>query len=114
MAGSCRGLCLSSDLKSLSVITEVQSSSDSEAEITYFQASKLILKCFLEVKVLLKLHSGSFIAFPLFAEKTQITSSSLSEIHPGLAFESMVLTCTFTDETDNGDLRLSFKILLLE
>lgn len=112
MAGSCRGLCLSSDLKSLSVITEVQSSSDSEAEITYFQASKLILKCFLEVKVLLKLHSGSFIAFPLFAEK--ITSSSLSEIHPSLAFESMVLTCSFTDETDNGDLRLSFKILLLE
>lgn len=69
MAGSCRGLCLSSDLKSLSVITEIQSSSDSEAEITYFQASKLILKCFSKVKLLLKLHSGSFIAFPLFAEK---------------------------------------------
>ncbi|KFQ65348.1 Anaphase-promoting complex subunit 4, partial [Phaethon lepturus] len=41
VAGSCRGLCLSSDLKSLSVITEIQDSSDSEVEITYFQASKL-------------------------------------------------------------------------
>ncbi|NXT23312.1 APC4 protein, partial [Syrrhaptes paradoxus] len=41
VAGSCRGLCLSSDLKSLSVITEIQDSSDREAEITYFQASKL-------------------------------------------------------------------------
>ncbi|KAF1497439.1 Anaphase-promoting complex subunit 4, partial [Megadyptes antipodes antipodes] len=41
VAGSCRGLCLSSDLKSLSVITEIRDSSDSEAEITYFQASKL-------------------------------------------------------------------------
>ncbi|NXR37938.1 APC4 protein, partial [Zosterops hypoxanthus] len=49
VAGSCRGLCLSSDLKSLSVITEIQSSSDSEAEIMYFQASKLILKCFLKL-----------------------------------------------------------------
>uniref|UniRef100_A0A8C0VLI7 Anaphase-promoting complex subunit 4 n=1 Tax=Cyanistes caeruleus TaxID=156563 RepID=A0A8C0VLI7_CYACU len=48
VAGSCRGLCLSSDLKSLSVITEIQSSSDSEAEMTYFQASKVILKCFLK------------------------------------------------------------------
>lgn len=42
MAGSCRGLCLSSDLKSLSVITEIQDSSEGEAEITYFQASKVI------------------------------------------------------------------------
>uniref|UniRef100_A0A672V123 Anaphase-promoting complex subunit 4 n=1 Tax=Strigops habroptila TaxID=2489341 RepID=A0A672V123_STRHB len=45
VAGSCHGLCLSSDLKSLSVITEIRDSSDSEAEITYFQASKVILKC---------------------------------------------------------------------
>ncbi|NWU98163.1 APC4 protein, partial [Upupa epops] len=43
VAGSCRGLCLSSDLKSLSVITEIQDSSDSDAEITYFQASKAVL-----------------------------------------------------------------------
>uniref|UniRef100_A0A8B9YZ89 Anaphase-promoting complex subunit 4 n=1 Tax=Buteo japonicus TaxID=224669 RepID=A0A8B9YZ89_9AVES len=42
VAGSCRGLCLSSDLKSLSVITEIQDSSDSEAEITYFQVSKFL------------------------------------------------------------------------
>lgn len=52
MAGSCRGLCLSSDLKSLSVITEIQDSSDNEAEITYFQASKVILNCSLKVKLL--------------------------------------------------------------
>ena len=52
MAGSCRGLCLSGDLKSLSVITEVRDSSDSEAEITYFQASKVVLKCSLKVKLL--------------------------------------------------------------
>lgn len=65
MAGSCRGLCLSSDLKSLSVITEIRDSSDSEAEITYFQVSKVILKCYL--KLLFKLLSGSFLAFPLFA-----------------------------------------------
>lgn len=51
MAGSCRGLCLSSDLKSLSVITEIQDSSDNEAEITYFQASKVTLNCSLKVKL---------------------------------------------------------------
>ncbi|NXN17674.1 APC4 protein, partial [Indicator maculatus] len=45
VAGCCRGLCLSSDLKSLSVITEKQDSPDSKAEITYFQASKIILRC---------------------------------------------------------------------
>uniref|UniRef100_A0A8B9ZYT6 Anaphase-promoting complex subunit 4 n=1 Tax=Anas zonorhyncha TaxID=75864 RepID=A0A8B9ZYT6_9AVES len=49
VAGSCRGLCLSSDLKSLSVITEIQDSSDNEAEITYFQASKVTLNCSLKV-----------------------------------------------------------------
>ncbi|EMP37380.1 Anaphase-promoting complex subunit 4 [Chelonia mydas] len=37
VAGSCLGLCFSSDLKSLSVITEVQVSPDSVPEITYFQ-----------------------------------------------------------------------------
>uniref|UniRef100_A0A8C3E5M2 Anaphase-promoting complex subunit 4 n=1 Tax=Corvus moneduloides TaxID=1196302 RepID=A0A8C3E5M2_CORMO len=47
VAGSCRGLCLSSDLKSLSVITEIQSSSDSEAEITYFQLDTSLLSSYL-------------------------------------------------------------------
>lgn len=65
MAGSCRGLCLSSDLKSLSVITEIQDSPDSEAEITYFQASKVILK-----RSSFCLLSPNFITFPLFAGKT--------------------------------------------
>lgn len=104
MAGSCRGLCLSSDLKSLSVITELQSSSDSEAEMTYFQASKLILKCFLKVTLHLKLCSGSVFGFPLFAEKAKATSPSHSEINPSVAFQFMI-TCRFTDETDNGALR---------
>uniref|UniRef100_A0A8B9CE52 Anaphase-promoting complex subunit 4 n=1 Tax=Anser brachyrhynchus TaxID=132585 RepID=A0A8B9CE52_9AVES len=47
VAGSCRGLCLSSDLKSLSVITEIQDSSDSEAEITYFQLDTSLLSSYL-------------------------------------------------------------------
>uniref|UniRef100_A0A674HTP1 Anaphase-promoting complex subunit 4 n=1 Tax=Taeniopygia guttata TaxID=59729 RepID=A0A674HTP1_TAEGU len=47
VAGSCRGLCLSSDLKSLSVITEIQNSSDSEAEITYFQLDTSLLSSYL-------------------------------------------------------------------
>uniref|UniRef100_A0A803VMS3 Anaphase-promoting complex subunit 4 n=2 Tax=Muscicapidae TaxID=36291 RepID=A0A803VMS3_FICAL len=47
VAGSCRGLCLSSDLKSLSVITEIQSSSDSEAEMTYFQLDTSLLSSYL-------------------------------------------------------------------
>lgn len=111
MAGSCRGLCLSSDLKSLSVITEIQDSSDSEAEITYFQASKVIFKCYLKVKLLFKLLSGSFIAFLLFAEKAQTTISSLSEILD-LAFGFVTSACSFTCGTDDDDLTYSFKILL--
>uniref|UniRef100_A0A8B9TMP4 Anaphase-promoting complex subunit 4 n=1 Tax=Anas platyrhynchos TaxID=8839 RepID=A0A8B9TMP4_ANAPL len=47
VAGSCRGLCLSSDLKSLSVITEIQDSSDNEAEITYFQLDTSLLSSYL-------------------------------------------------------------------
>ncbi|KAM6132882.1 anaphase-promoting complex subunit 4 [Pterocles gutturalis] len=47
VAGSCRGLCLSSDLKSLSVITEIQDSSDREAEITYFQLDTSLLSSYL-------------------------------------------------------------------
>uniref|UniRef100_A0A8C3M337 Anaphase-promoting complex subunit 4 n=1 Tax=Chrysolophus pictus TaxID=9089 RepID=A0A8C3M337_CHRPC len=47
VAGSCRGLCLSSDLKSLSVITEIQDSPDSEAEITYFQLDTSLLSSYL-------------------------------------------------------------------
>lgn len=111
MAGSCRGLCLSSDLKSLSVITEVRDSSDSEAEIMYFQASNVILKYSLKVKLLFKLLSGGFIAFPLLAETPQ-TIFSLFEIHPDFVFGFITLTCSFTDETDDDDLRHSFKILL--
>nr|XP_025976270.1 anaphase-promoting complex subunit 4 isoform X3 [Dromaius novaehollandiae] len=45
--GSCRGLCLSSDLKSLSVITEIQDSPDSEAEMTYFQLDTSLLSSYL-------------------------------------------------------------------
>lgn len=37
IAGTCLALCLSSDLKSLSVVTEVSSSG--EAEVSYFQVS---------------------------------------------------------------------------
>ncbi|KAM9578873.1 anaphase-promoting complex subunit 4 isoform 2-T2 [Guaruba guarouba] len=47
VAGACRGLCLSSDLKSLSVITEIQDSSDSEAEIMYFQLDTSLLSSYL-------------------------------------------------------------------
>ncbi|PKU33204.1 anaphase-promoting complex subunit 4 [Limosa lapponica baueri] len=47
VAGSCRGLCLSSDLKSLSVITEIRDSSDSEAEITFFQLDTSLLSSYL-------------------------------------------------------------------
>ncbi|KAM6076389.1 anaphase-promoting complex subunit 4 isoform 2-T2 [Chlamydotis macqueenii] len=47
VAGSCRGLCLSSDLKSLSVITEIRDLSDSEAEITYFQLDTSLLSSYL-------------------------------------------------------------------
>ncbi|XP_029142218.1 anaphase-promoting complex subunit 4 [Protobothrops mucrosquamatus] len=37
--GSCLALCLSSDLKSLSVVTEVDTGPDGDPEITYFQVS---------------------------------------------------------------------------
>jgi anaphase-promoting complex subunit 4 len=37
IAGTCIALCLSSDLKSLSVVTEV--SSGGESEVSYFQVS---------------------------------------------------------------------------
>uniref|UniRef100_A0A8D0L9C3 Anaphase-promoting complex subunit 4 n=1 Tax=Sphenodon punctatus TaxID=8508 RepID=A0A8D0L9C3_SPHPU len=47
VAGSCLGLCLSSDLKSLSVITEVQTSPDSEPEVTYFQLDTSLLSTYL-------------------------------------------------------------------
>ncbi|XP_029445787.1 anaphase-promoting complex subunit 4 isoform X2 [Rhinatrema bivittatum] len=43
--GSCLGLCLSSDLKSLSVITEV--STESTPEITYFQLDTSLLSVYL-------------------------------------------------------------------
>jgi len=56
--------------------------------------------------------SGSFLDFSLFAEKTQAAISSPSEIHPNLAFGFSTLTCSFTDETDDDDLRHSFKILV--
>uniref|UniRef100_A0A8B9QK28 Anaphase-promoting complex subunit 4 n=1 Tax=Apteryx owenii TaxID=8824 RepID=A0A8B9QK28_APTOW len=45
--GSCCGLCLSGDLKSLSVITEIQDSPDSEAEMTYFQLDTSLLSSYL-------------------------------------------------------------------
>ncbi|CAM2113444.1 anaphase-promoting complex subunit 4 isoform X1 [Caretta caretta] len=47
VAGSCLGLCFSSDLKSLSVITEVQVSPDSVPEITYFQLDTSLLSVYL-------------------------------------------------------------------
>uniref|UniRef100_A0A452J165 Anaphase-promoting complex subunit 4 n=1 Tax=Gopherus agassizii TaxID=38772 RepID=A0A452J165_9SAUR len=47
VAGSCLGLCFSSDLKSLSVITEVQVSPDSAPEITYFQLDTSLLSVYL-------------------------------------------------------------------
>ncbi|XP_074848671.1 anaphase-promoting complex subunit 4 isoform X2 [Carettochelys insculpta] len=47
VVGSCLGLCLSSDLKSLSVITEVQVSPDSEPEIMYFLLDTSLLSVYL-------------------------------------------------------------------
>ncbi|XP_043918098.1 anaphase-promoting complex subunit 4 [Protopterus annectens] len=50
IAGSCRSLCLSSDLKSLSVITEVSISTDPERVITYTQLdTSLLSNCLPEV-----------------------------------------------------------------
>ncbi|XP_058882418.1 anaphase-promoting complex subunit 4 isoform X1 [Acipenser ruthenus] len=49
VAGTCRSLCLSSDLKSLSVITEIKST-ENEPEITYFQLdTSLLSDCLPEV-----------------------------------------------------------------
>ncbi|XP_060633849.2 anaphase-promoting complex subunit 4 [Anolis sagrei] len=45
--GSCLALCLSSDLKSLSVITEVEVSPESDPEITYFQLDTSLLSTYL-------------------------------------------------------------------
>ncbi|KAL8207560.1 UNVERIFIED_CONTAM: anaphase promoting complex subunit 4 [Gekko kuhli] len=47
VAGSCLALCLSSDLKSLSVITKVEVSPESEPEITYFQFDTSLLSTYL-------------------------------------------------------------------
>ncbi|XP_048365310.1 anaphase-promoting complex subunit 4 [Sphaerodactylus townsendi] len=47
VAGSCLGLCLSSDLKSLSVVTKVEISPESEPEITYFQFDTSLLSTYL-------------------------------------------------------------------
>ena len=41
IAGTCIALCLSSDLKSLSVVTEV--SSGGESEVSYFQVSSITI-----------------------------------------------------------------------
>ncbi|XP_070613066.1 anaphase-promoting complex subunit 4 [Erythrolamprus reginae] len=45
--GSCIALCLSSDLKSLSVVTEVDTSPDTDPEITYFQMDTSLLSTYL-------------------------------------------------------------------
>ncbi|XP_054855573.1 anaphase-promoting complex subunit 4 [Eublepharis macularius] len=47
VAGSCLALCLSSDLKSLSIITKVEVSPESEPEITYFQFDTSLLSTYL-------------------------------------------------------------------
>ncbi|XP_033016277.1 anaphase-promoting complex subunit 4 isoform X2 [Lacerta agilis] len=47
VTGSCLALCLSSDLKSLSVITKVEVSPESEPEITYFQLDTSLLSAYL-------------------------------------------------------------------
>uniref|UniRef100_A0A7M4ECK2 Anaphase-promoting complex subunit 4 n=1 Tax=Crocodylus porosus TaxID=8502 RepID=A0A7M4ECK2_CROPO len=47
VTGSCRGLCLSSDLKSLSVIAEMQNSSDGPLEMMYFQLDTSLLSTYL-------------------------------------------------------------------
>ncbi|XP_060134922.1 anaphase-promoting complex subunit 4 isoform X1 [Zootoca vivipara] len=47
VTGSCLTLCLSSDLKSLSVITKVEVSPESEPEITYFQLDTSLLSSYL-------------------------------------------------------------------
>ncbi|CAI5783724.1 anaphase-promoting complex subunit 4 isoform X1 [Podarcis lilfordi] len=47
VTGSCLALCLSSDLKSLSVITKVEVSPESEPEITYFQLDTSLLSTYL-------------------------------------------------------------------
>ncbi|KAG2465409.1 APC4 protein, partial [Polypterus senegalus] len=45
--GTCQGLCLSSDLKSLSLITEIKATTN-EREIVYLQYQKLSLTCMCE------------------------------------------------------------------
>ncbi|KAJ7327029.1 hypothetical protein JRQ81_016788 [Phrynocephalus forsythii] len=45
--GSCLALCLSSDLKSLSVVTKVDVSPETEPEITYFQLDTSLLSTYL-------------------------------------------------------------------
>ncbi|XP_053108225.1 anaphase-promoting complex subunit 4 isoform X2 [Hemicordylus capensis] len=47
VSGSCLALCLSSDLKSLSVITKVEVSPESDPEITYFQLDTSLLSTYL-------------------------------------------------------------------
>ncbi|XP_077157616.1 anaphase-promoting complex subunit 4 [Paroedura picta] len=47
VSGSCLALCLSSDLKSLSVITKVETSPESEPEITFFQFDTSLLSTYL-------------------------------------------------------------------
>ncbi|XP_036619842.1 anaphase-promoting complex subunit 4 isoform X1 [Trichosurus vulpecula] len=47
VSGSCLGLCLSSDLKSLSVITEIGDSTSIISEISYFQLDTSLLSTYL-------------------------------------------------------------------
>ncbi|ETE58771.1 Anaphase-promoting complex subunit 4, partial [Ophiophagus hannah] len=47
VTGSCLSLCLSSDLKSLSVVTEVDNGPDTDPEITYFQMDTSLLSTYL-------------------------------------------------------------------
>uniref|UniRef100_A0A8D2JJQ4 Anaphase-promoting complex subunit 4 n=1 Tax=Varanus komodoensis TaxID=61221 RepID=A0A8D2JJQ4_VARKO len=47
VTGSCLALCLSSDLKSLSVVTKVEVSPESQPEITYFQLDTSLLSTYL-------------------------------------------------------------------
>nr|XP_020636077.1 anaphase-promoting complex subunit 4 isoform X1 [Pogona vitticeps] len=47
VTGSCLALCLSSDLKSLSVVTKVDVSPEAEPEITYFQLDTSLLSTYL-------------------------------------------------------------------
>ncbi|XP_058049362.1 anaphase-promoting complex subunit 4 isoform X2 [Ahaetulla prasina] len=47
VTGSCLALCLSSDLKSLSIVTEVDNCPDTDPEITYFQMDTSLLSTYL-------------------------------------------------------------------